>query len=81
MGNKNLENIWQIVTFTKVENIAKPTVEITTDLIMMAKRRGDSRPNKDCFNCKKKGHYVKDCHSFVSNKKKSEELIEKSKCT
>ena len=38
-GNKDIEEIQQIVTSTKVANLTKHVVEATADLTMMAKRK------------------------------------------
>ena len=77
LGDKNFEKIQQIVTSTKVANIAKQVVEVIVDLTMIDKRRSDSRSNEECFNCGKKGHYTKDCCSSTSNKKKP--VVEESR--
>ena len=84
-GNKNLEEIQQIVISTKAANLAKRAVGATTDLAMIAKKKQSekypNRPkiNKECFNCKKKGHYARDCHAQSSNKRKPKELLEEAK--
>lgn len=83
-GNKDVEEIQQIVTSTEVANLAKQVVRATADLIMIAKKKqsdkSNSRPNKKCFNYGKKGHYAKNCRSSTSNKRKLvEELIEEAK--
>ena len=39
-----------------------------------------SKLGEKCFNCGKKSHYIKDYHSFISNKRKPvEELTEEAK--
>lgn len=82
-GDKDLEEIQQIVMFTEVANLAKRAVGTIADLTMMAKKKqpekNNPRQNDKCFNCTKKGHYNKDCHGSMSNKKKPEELLEKAK--
>lgn len=84
-GNKDLEEIHQIVTSTKAANLAKQAVRATADLAMMAKKKRLKRSgfrlrtNQECFNCGKKGHYAKDCRSFASSKKKPEELSKEAK--
>ena len=84
--DKDVEEIQQIIMSPKVANLAKRTVGATTDLVMMAKKKHldkqyttKSKANKECFNCRKKGHYAKNCHP--SNKKKSEESAEEAKRT
>lgn len=85
-GDKDIEEIQQIVTSTKVANLAKRTVGVKANLTMMAKKKqsekSDLRQNEEYFNCGKKSYYVKDCHSFTCNsikKKPAEESIEKAK--
>ena len=82
-GNKDLEEIQQIVTFIEAANLAKQAVRATTDLAMMAKKKQlkkypiKPKTNKECFNCGKKCHYARDCHT--SNKKKPEESLKEAK--
>ena len=70
-GNKDLEEIQQIVTSTKAANLAKHVVRVTADLALIVKKRQPertvmkSKPEKEYFNCGKKDHYVKDCYSFI----------------
>ena len=85
-GDKDIEEIEQIITSTEAANLAKCVVGATADLTMMAKRkqleRSDLRQNEECFIYGKKGHYAKDCRSSTHNftKKKSVEgSIEKPK--
>lgn len=85
-GDKNLEEIQQIVTSTETANLAKRAVGTTTDLAMMVKKKHSdkqhatkSKANEEYFNCGKKGHYAKDCHP--SNKKKPKESAEEAKRT
>ena len=83
-GDKDLEEIQQIVTSTKAANMAKQIVGVATDLIMMFKNnrleRSDSRLNEEYFNCEKEGHYTRDCCSSSLDKRKIiEELSEKAK--
>ena len=83
-GDKNLEEIQQIVTSTKAANRAKQAVEATADLALMAKKKQPERTTRsklgeECFNCRKKDHYTKDCSSSISNKGKSEESTEEAK--
>ena len=42
-------------------------------------RTTSSKPGEECFNYGKKGHYAKDCRSFISNKRKSEKSTEEVK--
>ena len=76
-SDKNLEEIQQIVTWTKAANLAKRAVGVIVDLALMAKKKQPertirSKPGEECFDCGKKGHYAKDCHSSTSSKKKLE---------
>lgn len=68
---------------TEVANLAKQTVRAIADLTMMAKKKqlekNNPRQNEKCFNCRKIGHYIKDCHSSISNKRRSEELTKEAK--
>ena len=64
-GNKDLKKIQQIVTSTKVANMAKQTTGQTADLAMITKKRLNGRrqpqkpkPNEECFNYGKTGHYA-----------------------
>ena len=83
-GNKDHEEIQQIIMSTEAANLAKQAVRATTDLAMMAKRKqlekypAKPKTNEECFNCGKKGHYTRDCHT--SNKRKPEESLEEAKC-
>lgn len=82
--NKNPKKIQQIVTFTKVANLAKQIIGATADLTIITKKkqsdRGHSRPNKKYFNYRKKGYYAKDCYNFIFHKKKPvEKSTEKTK--
>lgn len=82
-GDKDLEEIPQIVTSTEAANLAKRAVGATTDLAMMAKKKqlekysAKPKTNEECFNCGKKGHYARNCHT--SNKRKPEESLEEAK--
>lgn len=82
-GNKDLQEIQQIVTFTEEANLAKWTIWVTTDLAMIVKKkqlekyRTKPKRNKDCFNCDKKGYYTKNYHML--NKKKLEDLLKEAK--
>ena len=82
-GNKDLEEIQQIVPSTEAANLAKRAVGAITNLALMAKKtqleRYPAKPktNKECANCGKKGHYAGDCH--MSNKKKPEESLKEGK--
>lgn len=83
-GDKDLEEIQQIVISTKVANLAKHVIGATTDLALMAKKRqskrvAKSKSGEECFNCRKKCYYAKDCYSSILNKKKPKESIEKAK--
>ena len=85
-GDKDLEEIQQIVTSTKAANLAKRAVGATADLALMAKKRqperaAKSKPGAECFNYGKKGHYAKDCRfpSSTSNKRKPEASTEEAK--
>lgn len=75
LGNKDFEKIQQIVMSTKAANLAKQVVGATINLAIIAKKKQLERalklkPGKECFNCKKKGHYIKDYHSLILNKRK-----------
>lgn len=73
-GNKDLEEIQQIVTFIKVANLVKQAVGATADLALMAKKKQSEKSNfrlktnKKYFNCGKKGHYAKNYCSTTLNK-------------
>ena len=82
--DKDLEEIEQMVISTKAANLAKRAVGAKTNLALIAKmkqleRTIRSKSGEKSFNCGKKGHYAKDCCSFISNKKKSEESTEETK--
>ena len=70
-GNKDIDKIRQIVNSTEVANLAKRAVAAIADLTMMAKKkqlkRSDLKKNERYFNCGRKGHYAKDCHSSTRN--------------
>lgn len=73
-----------MVTFTKVANLAKCAVGTITNLALMAKKKQPKRTAKlkqeeEYFNYGKKGHFAKDCHSSILNKKKSIKSIEEAK--
>lgn len=82
-GNKNLKKIHQIVTSTKITILAKYMIRTIIDLAIAKKKQLDkhyaikSKANEQYFNCRKKGHYAKNCYLF--NKKKPKELAEKAK--
>ena len=64
--------------------MTKQAIGVAADLTMMAKKnrseRSDSRPNEECFNCGKKGYYIRDCCNSSSKKRKlAEELMEEAK--
>ena len=81
--DKDLEEIQQIVTSTEAAKLAKRAVGATTNLAMMAKKKqlekypAKPKTNKECFNCRKKGYYARDC--YTSNKRKPEESLKKAK--
>ena len=82
--NKDLEDIQQIVTSTKVANLAKRAVGATAYLTLMAKKKRLERTTRsklgeECFIYWKKGHYTKDCRSSTSNKTNPEKSIEEAK--
>ena len=67
-------------------NLAKRAVGAITNLAIMAKKKHSDKQhttkfkaNKECFNCRKKGHYAKNYH--LSNKKKPEKSTEEAKHT
>ncbi len=71
---------------TKAVSIAKRALGTTIDLTMMAKKKQlekalKSKPSEEYFNCKKKGHNVKDCQSPISKKKKPKASFEEAKRT
>lgn len=43
LGNKDIEEIQQIVTFTKVANMARQVISQTADLAIQIKKRSDGR--------------------------------------
>lgn len=69
----------------EARKLAKQAVGVTVDLAMITKKKQSetndfkSNINEEYFNCKKKGYYIKDCHSSTLNKRKSEESLEKAK--
>ena len=83
-GNKDFEEIQQIITSTEAANLAKPAVETITDLAMMAKKKesekysNNPKTNKEYFNSRKKSHYAKDCYASSLNKKKPEKSLKKA---
>ena len=86
LGDKDLEEIQQIVTSTKAANMAKWVTSQTADLAIMTRKRSDGRQqtpnpkaNEECFNCGKKGHYVRDCYSNSKRKPKDKKAAEKAK--
>lgn len=78
-GDKDLEEIQLIVTSTKAANLAKQAIGVIGDQTMMARKKGPqqqtsrSRPNEECFNCGKKGHYARDCPGRINSKRKPED--------
>ena len=85
-GDKDLEKIQQIVKSTKVANLAKRAVRTIADFALVTKKRQPERViiksklGEKCFNCEKKSHYAKNCHSSISNKRISvEKLTEETK--
>ena len=82
-GDKNLEEIQQIVISTKAANLAKQAVKVIANLALMAKKKQlekiiRSKSGEECFNCGKKGHYAKDYCSSTSNKRKPEESMKEA---
>lgn len=55
--------------------MAKQIVGVVADLTIIGKKnrskRSDFKLNEEYFNYRKKGHYIRDCRSFFSNKRKS----------
>lgn len=80
-GDKNLEEIQEIVTSTKIANMTKQATGQIVDLSMIAKKRPDnwqqpkSRTIEKCFNCDKRGHYAKNFHSTTKRKFEDERSI------
>ena len=75
-SDKDLEEIQQIVISTKATNLTKRIVGATVNLALIVKKKQPenaamkSKPGEKYFNCKKKGHYIKDCYFSISNKRK-----------
>ena len=85
-GDKDLEEIQQIVTSTKAINMVKQATGQTADLAMIAKKRSDRRqqpqklkPNEEYFNYGKRGHYAWDCYSTSKRKPKDEKTAKEAK--
>ena len=84
LGDKNLEEIQQIIISIKAANLAKRAVRAIADLTLIVKKKQLERatklkPREEYFNCGKKSHYAKDYRSSISNKKKPEESTEEGK--
>lgn len=84
-GDKDLEEIQQIVTSIEAANMAKQPTGQTADLAMAAKKKSDgrqqpkTRTTEECFNCGKRGQYAKDCRSATKRKPEDEKAAEEMK--
>lgn len=83
-GNKDLNQIQQIVTSIKAANMAKQTISQLADLTMIAKKRMDSyqqpqksKNNEKCSNCGKNGYYAQDCYLAIFKRKPEDEKTAK----
>ena len=87
-GDKNFEEIQQIVTSTEVANMIKRATGQTADLAMMTKLKATnscqqpkSRSTEECFNFGKRGHYAKDYCSSSKRKPDDMNVAEEDKQT
>lgn len=87
-GNKNIEEIYQIVTSTEVANMAWQITGQIADLAMQIMKKSNGRQqqpqprqktNEKYFNCKKRRHYAKDYCAATKKKPKDAKANEELK--
>lgn len=78
LGDKDLVEIQQIITFIKTTNLAKCVTNQMADMAMMTKKNQSNRQSRiksieECFHCGKKEYYIKDYCSKPERKFSKEE--------